>query len=115
MTANAGYSHRSEYNATNSQDVGSSTPPGAYSYSADKGMVTTDLTMGWNMLDFGVGYFNAKQNGNRALIAEERRRKVIHNLVKEVQRAYWRMVAAQKLETRVKNDDHQCQTCFGTG
>jgi len=102
LTAKAGYSHRSEYNATNSQDVGSSTAPGAYSYSADKGMVTTDLTLGWNMLDFGVGYFNAKQNGNRALIAEERRRKVIHNLVKEVQRAYWRMVAAQKLETRVK-------------
>jgi outer membrane protein TolC len=102
LTGNAGYSHRSEYNATNSQDVGTSTAPGAYSYSADKGMVTTDLTMGWNMLDFGVGYFNAKQNGNRALIAEERRRKVIHNLVKEVQRAYWRMVAAQKLETRVK-------------
>ena len=102
LTANAGYTHTSEYDATNSQTVGSSAAPGAYTYSADKGSITGDLTMGWNLLDFGVSYYNSKQNNNRALIAEERRRKVIHNLVKEVQAAYWRMVAAQKLENRVK-------------
>ena len=36
------------------------------------------------------------------MIAEERRKKVLNNLVREVQFAYWRMVAAQKLEGRVK-------------
>lgn len=102
LTANAGYDYRSAHNATNSSTVGSDAAPGAYTYSADKGSVTGDLTLGWNVLDFGVSYFNARQNSDRALIAEERRRKVIHNLVKEVQRAYWRMVAAQKLEGRVK-------------
>lgn len=102
LTANAGYNYRSEYNATNSSTVGSDTAPGSYTYSADKGGITGDLTMGWNVLDFGVSYFTAQQNSDRALIAEERRRKVIHNLVKEVQRAYWRLVAAQQLEGRVK-------------
>ena len=36
------------------------------------------------------------------MIADERRKKVLNNLVREVQFAYWRMVAAQKLEDRVK-------------
>lgn len=113
LTANAGYTHTSEYDATNSQTVGSSTAPGSYSYSAQKGSKTADLTMGWNLLDFGVSYYNSKQNGNRALIAEERRRKVIHNLVKEVQAAYWRMVATQKLESRVKIARLNAQKALG--
>jgi len=74
LTANAENSRRSELNATNSQTIGSSTPPGDYSYSADRTSRAADLSMTWNILDFGVSYYNAQQNADRSLIAHERRR-----------------------------------------
>jgi len=103
LTANAGYKGRSEFNATRSKDVDGATPSGAYSYSSDRSSTNYDLTMNWNILDFGVSYFAAKQNADRALIANERRRKVLYNILKEVEFSFWRMVAAQKLKTRIKD------------
>jgi len=103
LAANAGYSGRSEPNATRSRDLYTqTTSANDPSYSADRDAVTVDLTMSWNVLDFGVSYFNAHQNADRSLIAEERRRKTVHNLVQEVRFAFWRAAAAQVLEADVK-------------
>ncbi len=102
LTASAGYKGRSQFSATRSKDVDGAAPTGAYSYSSDRSTRNYDLTMNWNILDFGVSYFAAKQNANRALIADERRRKVLYNILKEVEFSYWRMVAAQKLKDRIK-------------
>ncbi len=105
LAANAGYVGRSEPAATRSRDLytqrtGADTNP---TYSADRDAITADLTLSWNVLDFGVSYYNAQQNADRALIAEERRRKTVHNLVQEVRTAFWRAAAAQVLETDVRN------------
>ena len=102
LTMNAGYSDRSGWNATNSKTLKGPPPSSQYSYGADKRLFTGDLSLSWNILDFGVSYYNAKQNADRSLIAEERRRKVVESLIREVQFSYWRMVASQKLENRVK-------------
>ncbi len=102
LAANAGYSDRSGWNATNSKTLKGGPPSSQYSYGTDKTLLTGDFTLSWNILDFGVSYYNAKQNADRSLIAEERRRKVVESLIREVQYSYWRMVAAQKLENRVK-------------
>ncbi|MCR6633051.1 MAG: TolC family protein [Magnetospirillum sp.] len=104
LAANAGYAGRSEPYATVSrtrftQRTGADTEP---TYSADRDAITADLTLSWNVLDFGVSYFNAHQNADRALIAEERRRKTVHNLVQEVRFAFWRAAAAQVLEAEVR-------------
>ena len=103
MAVKAGYSDRSGWNATNSKTLKGGPPSSAYSYGTDKTLLTGDFSLSWNILDFGLSYYNAQQNANRSLIAEERRRKVIESLIREVQFSYWRMVAAQKLENRVKN------------
>ena len=102
IVANAGYSDRSGWNATNSKTIKGPEPTSNYSYGANKTLFTGDLTFSWSVLDFGVSYYNARQNADRSLIAEERRRKVVESLIREVQFSYWRMVAAQKLEDRVK-------------
>jgi outer membrane protein TolC len=97
------YSDRTEFSATNSKsDPNGPAPSSTYSYSGDRAGHTRDLKLSWNVLDFGVSFYNARQNADRSLIAEENRRKVVNNLVREVQFSYWRMVAAQKLEPRVK-------------
>ena len=44
----------------------------------------------WNILDFGVSYYRARQQADQFLIAEERRRKVVQNLLQDVRAAYWR-------------------------
>jgi outer membrane protein TolC len=51
----------------------------------------------WNALDFGVSYFRARQQADQYLIAEERRRKVVQNMIQDVRGAYWRALGAQRL------------------
>ena len=72
------------------------------STSTDRTRAFGDLTLSWNILDFGVSYFNARQAADRTLIAEERRRKVVQGLLQDVRRAYWRAAAAERLSAKLK-------------
>ena len=102
MISNAGYSDRSDANASSSVDyVTKASSDSNPSYSADRSAKTGDLTISWNILDFGISYYTAKQDADRALIAAERRRKAVHNLIQEVRFAYWRTVSAQALQNTV--------------
>ncbi len=56
----------------------------------------------WNLLDFGVSYFRARQQADKFLIAEERRRKVIQNMVQDVRTSFWRALGAQRLAKEAK-------------
>jgi len=51
----------------------------------------------WSALDFGIGYYSSKQKANEVLIAEERRRRVVQNILSDVRSAYWRALGAQRL------------------
>lgn len=103
LAANAGYTSRSEANATRSRDaVTQTTSTSNPTYSTDRDNSTADLGLTWNILDLGVSYVTAHQNADKALIATERRRKTVHNLIQEVRFAYWRTAAAQVLEHDVR-------------
>ncbi|GAA4325751.1 hypothetical protein GCM10023144_08410 [Pigmentiphaga soli] len=54
-------------------------------------------TLSWNALDFGLSYYRAKQAADDYNIAEERRRKILQNIVQDVRSAYWRALGAQQL------------------
>jgi outer membrane protein TolC len=60
------------------------------------------LALNWNILDFGVSYFTARQNADRILVASERRRRTMHVLVQDIQSAYLRAAAAQKLKNDIE-------------
>lgn len=100
LVANANVTSRSEPNATVSRDLGTQTT-GNPSYSTDRDTLTADLGLTWNLLDFGVSYFTAHQNADRALIAQERRRRTVQNLAQEVRFTFWRAAAAQVLRDKV--------------
>ena len=51
----------------------------------------------WNILDLGMGYVRAKQQGHRVLIAEEESRKQLQLLAQDIRIAYWKAYSAQKL------------------
>jgi multidrug efflux system outer membrane protein len=102
LTANAGYTFRERKLGSSSEDFYSGTSvfrsgSSGYATSQDPSRGIADLTFAWNVLDFGVSYYQAKQQADRVLIAQERRRKVVNNLIKEVLQAYWSASIAERL------------------
>ena len=72
------------------------------STSQDKGRGTADLQLSWSVLDFGLSYFQAKQNGDRALAMAEQRRVALHAIVQQVRNAYWQAVAAERVAKQIE-------------
>lgn len=101
MAMEAGYAGRNNVSASSSQSVQTGTQSLEPSTSQDRDREVADLTMVWNVLDFGVSYVSAKQQADQRLILQERRRKVIHTITQDVRSAYWRAVAAQRLLTQI--------------
>jgi outer membrane protein TolC len=96
LTANAGYSTR------NNDAFGFGfTPAGTIATSptasVERTHTTASLGLAWNVLDFGVSYFRARQLADQKLIAEERRRKAVQTLMHDVRVAWWRAEAAERL------------------
>lgn len=104
MVATAGYTSRNKESLSISKSVktGELTDASDSSISQDRGHETASLGLTWNLLDFGVSYFQGKQEADRFLVAKERRRKVIQNLLQEVRYAYWRAYGAQQLHKDVE-------------
>ena len=103
LVASAGYRDRNKDLITRSEDSVTGRPSLANPYiSTDKESTLYSLGFSWSLLDFGQSYYAARQNADRALIAEERRRKALHNLVQDVRTAYWRVAAHQALQTQLR-------------
>lgn len=100
LTAQAGYSWRNNdafgFGYTPAGTI-STTPSAA----VERTHHTNSLTFAWNILDFGLSYYRAKQLADQSLIAEERRRKAQQNLMQDVRMAWWRAEASQRLLPQV--------------
>lgn len=104
LVASAGYHSRSENAISRAEDSVTGQPSLANPFiSSEKNHTVSDLGLTWNLLDFGLSYYGAKQNADRAMIAVERRRKAMHILIQDVRTAFWRTASAQKLRADVKN------------
>src|SRR6185312_2595042 len=82
LAASAGYNWRNRPNAAESINVVTRQPSLFFSYSEEPEHASASLYFSWNALDVGVGFFQARQQGYRALVAVERRRRVINNIIK---------------------------------
>lgn len=100
LTAAAGYYGRNNENGSSSQDLATGQQSLVPSTSTDKEHGTSDLTLSWNVLDFGVSYYQGRQTADRTLVAQERRRKTVHLVMQQVRQAYWQAVGAQLLENK---------------
>jgi len=104
LLANAGYDWRDSFSHRYTAPFatpGAVNKTGMPDVSLDPEHGTWDLQLSWNILDFGASYYTAKQNADKLLIANEKRRRAMHTLVQNVRKAYWRAVAAESLSTRV--------------
>ncbi|WP_207482353.1 TolC family protein [Arenibaculum pallidiluteum] len=102
LAANAGYTVRDVETASSSVSILTRRQSLEPSVSQDESRWTGDITFTWNLLDFGLSYFQAKQQADRALIAVERRRRVVNNMIREVRSAYWRAATAERLLPQIE-------------
>lgn len=100
IAADAGYWHRNKQHFASSEDVDGNESL-VQSTSLDKTYSTAGLDLYWNVLDFGINYLSAKQAADGVMIAVERQRKMMHNVIMDVEYAYWMAQAAQRAETRL--------------
>jgi outer membrane protein TolC len=101
LIATGGYRGRDNYSASNSRNAVTGAQQLQSSTSQDRSRKVYDITVSWNVLDFGVSYFQAKQDANRVLVAEENRRKAAQLLMQDVRTAFWRMAGTQQLEGEI--------------
>jgi outer membrane protein TolC len=104
LLVSAGYTHRNNISASKSYRVDEATnsiieptSTDSYSGSQPEHNRTSSAEFTWNALDLGIGYYSSKQKANEVLIAEERRRRVVQNILADVRSAYWRALGAQRL------------------
>lgn len=97
LVASAGYSKRNNDSGGTSLGIETGLVSLLPSTSVERNHGTSGVELSWNILDFGVSYFRARAKADQVLIAEERRRRVVQNILQDVRSAYWRAVGAQRL------------------
>lgn len=105
MTVSAGYSSRNNdaLSSSGTLNNGVFTPanPAVYSGAQERNRSTTNAVLAWNVLDFGVSYVRAQQQATQTLMANERKRKMVQNVMQDVRHAYWRAYGAQQILPRL--------------
>lgn len=97
LVASAGYTTRNNDSGGTSVRIDTGAVSLVPSTSQERARRLNGADFSWNILDFGLGYYRARQKANEVLIAEERRRRVVQNILQDVRSAYWRAVGAQRL------------------
>lgn len=103
LAASAGYTNRTRENFSTSQVQGEAEPSGSFSRSRDTENTTNSLSTTWNVLDFTIGYYGARQAGNRAFIAEERARRAGMDIIRDARQTFWSAYAAQQLSATISS------------
>jgi outer membrane protein TolC len=102
LAANAGFDGRSNYSGGTALSLLTFQPVTAPFTSSEKNIFSADLSLSWNVLDFGMSYIRAKQAADDVLIAEEERRRVANRVMQDVRAAYWRAVSAERILPSLK-------------
>lgn len=101
LMANAGWVTRNNDSGGRSVSIETGQETLSASSSQERSRRLGGLEFSWNLLDFGVSYYRAKALADQALIAEERKRKVVQNLMQDTRIAFWRALGAQRLTKKM--------------
>ena len=101
FVANSGYAGRSNDYGSTSISLLSQKQSLEASTGQERQDLASDVTLSWNILDFGLSYVRAQQASDQVLIAGETRRKVLSRIVEDVRTAYWRAVTSEHLVARL--------------
>ncbi len=102
LVAKSGYNGRDNFSGASSQSLLTGLQSLSTSTSSNRDIFNADLSLTWNVLDFGLSYIRAKQAADKVLIAEEEKRKVVNRMVQDVRTAYWRAVSNDRLIVKLE-------------
>ncbi len=102
LVASGGYAGRNNYSGASSLSLLTRRQSLEPSTSSEKDLFSSDLTLSWDVLDFGLSYVRAQQKANEGLIALEHRRKVANRIIEDVRSSYWRAVSAERLLNKLQ-------------
>ena len=112
LVASAGYVSRSNESGGTSVSLSTGEVSLESSTSQERERQLARAEFSWNILDFGVSYYRARQQADHYLIAEENRRKVVQTLLQDVRSAYWRAMEAQRLARLADQLDGRIRTAL---
>jgi len=101
LLVNAGYVTRDPVDASRTFQIESGVESLTHQTSTERSRRIAGAELSWNLLDFGVSYYRARQQADQVMIAEERKRKVVQNILADTRSAYWRALGAQRLAGRI--------------
>jgi outer membrane protein TolC len=96
LTLSGELSWRNKNTGSSSQSLNPLIPPAPPSISSNQTVRRWDFTYTFNILDFGVSYFRAQQEHNKAIIQSIEYARLQNNLVLDVTRQFWKVIYAQK-------------------
>ena len=97
LAANAGFDGRNNFPGGVAQSLITGRQVLEPFTSVERNIFSADLSLSWNVLDFGLSYIRAKQAADDVLIADEERRRVANRVMQDVRVAYWRAVSAERV------------------
>jgi len=119
LTQRLNYTGRSNSGASTSVEVidGERQPLDAnpsFSTSSSEHTLSADITLAFSVLDFGLAFGRAERLADEFLIAQEKERQMLQNIFQRAQSAYWRLVAAERLEFELKSLLQKTQEALAT-
>ena len=103
LVSNLNYSSRDKFSGASSRSLLTGVESLQTSTSSERDVLSADLSLTWNVLDFGLSYVRTKQAADKVLISEEEKRKVVNRLVQDVRTAYWRAVSNDRLIKKLES------------
>ena len=101
LLVGAGWNSRNNDSGGTSVGISNGIQTLSPSTSSERSSTSYSAALSWSVLDFGISYYRAKQRADGVLMADERRRKVIQNIMQDVRNSYWRALGAQRMLPRV--------------
>lgn len=100
VLVDAGYTARDNVLSSAKLDLPTGIDLPATTTSSERGYISADAEVSWNLLDFALAYVRARQAADQTQIARETRRKVAQRIVEDTRVAYWRAVSSDRLLIR---------------
>lgn len=112
LVASLDYAGRDNYSGGVSKSLLTGKTSLEPSTSSEKNVLASDLSLSWDVLDFGLSYVRAQQAADQVGVADERKRKVINRLIEDVRTAYWRAATAERLLGSIRELERHTQAAL---
>ena len=112
LNINDNFTARSNTPASSSEKLVANGRTYGASYSEDKAINYLNIDLLFSVLDFGLAYFNTRQQADRAVMTKFRSERAAQNLVFDVVRAYFKVASAQRAQQLASTLIEQCRSRY---